>query len=347
MMRYRAPSFSFALAAALALTTGAWDAGAQADDEGDDLSLAALEDEVTPAVVCLPGDHTGVSDDSATTAFGVVCDALRRAGAQVTRIDPSPAKRDSAYRIDLQRLEQVVLLRITYESPLGVARDSRTLSLNGVDEVLVGADRIAVALLEGKPVEETAKVDTLVGTETRNYQKKAGETYFGAGILGLAVPSVGVYTGAGIELPGFYETPSFAVGGALRVTVTGGDDDKRATFGSLSAGGRAFLMEGDVTPYIGGGFAFGWLSLSEESGPGRQFNGSAEGFGAFGEAGVEMLRLHRTRFLIGVRVDAPFFTAKETTYIPWTSSSSGELVETRRRYAMPITLNVTFLPFKI
>lgn len=345
-MRY--PASFFAVSAVLALATTSWRAQAQVEEESDD-SLPGLEGEapvVGSTTVCLPGDHAGVSDASATTAFGVICDALRRAGAPVSGINPSPSKSDAVYRMDLQRLEQVVLLRVTYESPLGVARDSRTLTLNGVDEVLLGADRVAVALVEGKAIEDTAKVDTLVGTETRSYRKRGGETYFGAGILGLAVPAVGAYTGAGIELPAFYETPSFAVGGALRVSLTGGDDEKRATFGSLSAGGRAFLTDGDISPYVGGGFAFGWIHLVEGDGSMRGFDGSAEGFGAFGEAGVEMLRLHKTRFLIGARVDLPFYAAKQTAYGSW-SASGGQSTETSRRYAIPITLNVTFLPFKL
>lgn len=296
--------------------------------------------------VCLAGDHSGVANAQARTAFGIVCDALRRAGAPVGGMVEGPVEATTAYRIDLQRLDRVVILRVTHENPIGTPRDSRSLNLSNLDEVLVGADRVAEALVSGKAIEETATVDSLVGNETRKYKKKSGETFWGLGLFGLAVPAVGVYAGAGIELPVFYETPSLAVGGSVRFSVTGGPDDyeTRATYGAVSLGARGFLGEGDIAPYLGGGIAFGWLDLGEGSGM-DAFHGSGEGFAAFAEAGVEMLRLHRSRFLIGARVDVPFFSAKQTVYSSARSApgSFSMTEETTRRYAIPVSLNATFM----
>lgn len=296
--------------------------------------------------VCLAGDHYGISADSARTAFGIVCDSLRRAGAPVAGIAASQSEGLAAYRMELQRLDKTVILRVTYENPVGIPRDSRSLTLSNLDELLVGADRIATALVSGKSVEETATVASLVGTEVRDYKKKSGETFWGAGLYGLAVPAVGVYAAAGIEIPVFYETPSMAVGGSIRFSATGGPDseEQRATFGAVSLGGRGFFGEGDITPYLGGGVAFGWIDLMEETGS-DHFSGSGNGFGAFAEGGVEMLRLHKSRFLVGARVDVPFFFAKQTTYSSSYSGSGGYSTtkDTSRRYAIPVSLNVTFM----
>lgn len=360
-----------AIAAVAAVTSLSVSALAEIDDEEAPLPLLeggsdADEDAIAPAHldssvtdvalaergpdgVCLAGDHEGIAEGSARTAFGVICDALRKAGAPVAGVTTRADAAANVYRMDVSRLDRKVILRITHESPVGMPRDSRSLTLNHLDEVLIAADRVAEALVHNKSIDETAKVDTLVGDETRQYDKKSGETYFGFGLTGFAIPAAGVYSGAGIELPGFYETPRMALGGSLRVALTGGSESsgKEATFGSLTIGGRYFLTGGDVSPYLGGGMGFDWIRIAQREGA-SYFEGKSEGFGAFAEAGVEMLRLHRTRFLLGLRVDVPFFSTATDPHGPpsWLSGSQPEYEE-RTKYAIPITLNATFMPFKL
>lgn len=299
------------------------------------------------ATICLAGDHTGIKAESARAAFGVVCDSLRKAGAPVGALHESFGSATSAYRINLQRLDKVIILRVTYESPVGHPIDSRSLNLNGLDEVLVASDRVAQALVHGKPIEETATVDTLVGTETRKYEKKSGEGYWGFGLYGMAIPALGVYSSGGLEIPAWYETPSIGVGGSIRFALTGGADtaEKRATFGSLSFGIRGFLTDGDIAPYLGAGLGFDWTDMRERTADGSfQMDGETEGFGAYGEVGVALLRLHKTRFLIGARADVPFFSTKMSgfAYSPYPA-----VLEEKSRYVIPISLNVTFMPFRI
>src|SRR5690606_21210973 len=131
----------------------------------------------------------------------------------VAAVHTAPGQASAAYRIDLQRLDRVIILRVTYKAPIGTPRDSRSLTLNGLDEVLVAADRVAQALVHGKPIEETATVDTLVGMETRKAQKKSGEAFWGVGLFGMAVPAFDVYSAGGMELPVWYETTYLGVGG--------------------------------------------------------------------------------------------------------------------------------------
>lgn len=359
-------ALSLAITTAAALTSLSQSALAQPDADAEpaapaEVEMAAeasegAETTATPRAprpalptICLAGDHSGVKDESARTAFGVVCDSLRRAGAPVNGVSETPGDATAAYRIELQRLDQVVILRITYEEPIGYARDSRTVSLNGIDEVLVGADRVTTALVQGKSLEETATVNTLVGTETRDYKKKAGETYWGLGLMGQAIPAAGVYAGAGLEVPVFYETPQLAFGGSLRVSVTGGSETSknRATYGSFAFGARGFLGGGDISPYLGGGLGFGWMDLQQQKGS-SHFRGEGEGFGAYVEGGVEMLRLHKTRFLISLRADVPFFATTQTSDPVFDSTTrTYSSPEERQQYAIPLSLNVTFMPFKL
>lgn len=342
----RAFALSFAAGLSTVLTFVSGNALADAEPEAP-LPEVALAPPSAPYTVCLAGDHSGVADPSARAAFGVLCDSLRKAGAPVAGVTANPAEATAAYRMELQRLDRAVILRVTYEAPVGSPRDSRSLTLHSLDDVLIAADRVSQALVKGQPIEETATVDTLVGAETRNYQKKNGEGYWGFGLYGLAMPAVGTYGGAGIELPVYYETPSLALGGSLRVSFAGGPDEEsnKATFGSFSFGGRGFLTEGNIAPYVGGGLGFDWVDLSEKSGS-TYLNGSSEGFGAYGEVGIEMLRLYRTRFLVGARVDVPFFSTKMSGFTPYVPGAAAQGPTETKKYAVPITITATFMPFK-
>lgn len=314
--------------------------------------FAAPHADAVQGTICLAGDYAGLKEASAQASFGVVCDALRKAGAPVAAVHTAPGQASAAYRIDLQRLDRVIILRVTYEAPIGTPRDSRSLTLNGLDEVLVAADRVAQALVHGKPIEETATVDTLVGMETRKAQKKSGEAFWGVGLFGMAVPAFDVYSAGGMELPVWYETTYLGVGGSLRFSLTGGThDDDRATFGALSFGVRGYFTDGDITPYVGGGLGFIWPDYETTAGDGHatSLHGETEGFGAYGEAGVELLRLHKIRFLVGARVDLPFFSTKlrGTSFATNPNGGSSTHSVEEKRYAIPITLNITFMPFRL
>ncbi len=352
------PELFWALAAAATVTSLSHQALAQTEEAGalpelgveaahGPESLRMPREAQGEMTICLAGPHTGLKADAARAAFGVVCDSLRNAGAPVAAVQETPGNATSAFRINLERLDRVIILRVTYESPVGTPVDSRSLNLNGLDEVLLASDRIAQALVQGKPIEETATVDTLVGTETRKYQKKSGEAFWGVGLYGMAVPTLGAYSSGGMELPLWYETPSLGVGGSVRFAFTGGTDDSdtRATFGSLSFGVRGFFNEGDIAPFMGGGLGFDWADYREPSADGNfTLHGKTEGFGAYGEFGVALLRLHKTRFVLGARVDLPFFSTK----MSGVSFANGTATtEEKSRYAIPVSVNVTFMPFRL
>jgi hypothetical protein len=293
----------------------------------------------------LIGSHEGIPPGDAHTSVALVCDALRQAGANVSATPaeaPGAADR-TAYRVDLLPLGQVVILQVGYESPIGTRTDSRSLRLDGIEEVVVAAPRLAESLVRGTPVSATAKVDTLVGQETRPYLKEYGETMFGLGIMGFALPG-DAWGGYGITAHLRYEAKRFAVGIDVRLGVSS-DNDGDSDLAGVSLGARYFLNEGDIAPFVGGGAGILWLGVEREyehaattNPPGSvppyydygyddrtPLDGSGLAF--FGEVGVEFLRMHGSRIDAALRLDAPVFQL------------SGDGHE---RYTMPISLLVSY-----
>jgi hypothetical protein len=289
------------------------------------------------AAACVVGDHDGVPEPDARTTAALVCEALLDAGA---RIEPQPigasdaVHHGSAYRIDMRPLGKLVMLQVSFESPIGMRLRSRSLQLAKIEEVPVAALRIADALVHNKPLEGTARVDRLVGQETRKYEKQYGETLFAFGVFGMAIIDD---TTAGYGAFGrlYYEATHYAVGADLRVGGSGRTDGDASLVG-ISVGGRYFLNTGDITPFLGGGVGILWLGTQS---PGaidpddpypydydyRDWDGT--GASLYGEFGVEFLRLHGSRFDAALRPEFPLFELKD--------SGSG-------RYALPILLTVSY-----
>ena len=288
---------------------------------------------------CIAGLSEGIPRGDVHTGAALVCQALRDAGADVAAdpIDPEAAVgRSSAYRIEMRPLGAIVILQVGFESPIGTPVQSRSLQLNNIEEVPVAAPRIADSLVHGKPLGQTAKVDTLVGQETRVYAKKYGETLFAFGVLGVALPDH-TWGGYGVFGRLYYEAARYAVSVDLRLGTSGRSDGDAGLVG-VSVGGRYFLNEEDISPFLGGGAGILWLSQRHEhsgttsssstydsSDYGTQLHGS--GLAAYGEAGVEFLRMHRSRLDAFLRADAPFFRMEGDGF---------------HRYTLPIALQLSY-----
>jgi hypothetical protein len=69
-----------------------------------------------------------------------------------------------------------------------------------------------------------------------------------------------------------------------------------------------------------------------------------EGFGAFAEGGVEFLRLHSTRLILAVRVDAPFYELKSNPGYAWDAATGTTVMQEpeRREYHVPVTVAATY-----
>ena len=280
---------------------------------------------------CSLGTHAGIPDADAETAASIVCAELSKHATQP----------GASYRVGLGKLGSVVILSLTMESSPGVIQEHKQLQLSGIEEVAVAAPRVVDAVVNGTPVSQTQKVDNVVGEEARTPKKKPGSAHFAAGLIGVLPPlSHGAAPAPGIDLALHYETTSFAAGVGLR--GAGGKPDKTELgYFALTVGGRYYLSDADISPYVGGGFAWSWLSVH-----GDGFSGEKSGLGAFGEVGVEALRSHRSHLTLGLRADLPFYSLQGTDVNASAPTGYGGYTNytttTTSLYYVPITVGLTF-----
>ncbi len=288
---------------------------------------------------CRLGEHDGIDEASASTATQLVCDAIQHAG-------PSPSER---FRVSLGTLGNVVVLTVAEEGATsGSTVDSRTLRLQHIEEIPVAAPRVAEALVHGMPVEETQKVDNLVGEETRVPRSKGGHTKFAMGLMGITPPlDKGLTPSPGIILDLHYETANgrLELGGDMRFGGGSNDDNTIAAvngFFEFSMGGRYYTTDTDFSPYIGGGFAWSYLNLTIPDG---SFSNDHSGLGAYVGTGFEVLRTHSTHLAIGARLDLPFYAFQNRTfdassYCAYGSSCTGGVGSPVSFYYAPVSLEM-------
>lgn len=325
-------------AAAVALLTPAA-ALAQVDAAAAEVAPApALAPTPLPAPVtitmpaCRLAEHAGVDEASAQTAAQIVCDAIQHAGASPTE----------HYRVSLGRLGSMVVLRVSQEgSSIGSTLDSRSLRLQGIEEVPVAAPRIADSIVHGTSLHDTETVDNLVGEEARQPKSKGGKTHFAMGLVGILPPlDRGLTPAPGLDLDVHYETSDqkLELGGSMRF---GGASDNNDTstvmngFFVFSMGGRLYTSAADFSPYVGGGLTWSYLNLSV---PGL-FKGDGSGLGAYADAGVEVLRTHHAHLSVGMRLDVPFFAMHGVAALAGPSTCLGCGVQSTL-YEAPLSLEM-------
>lgn len=252
-----------------------------------------------------------------------MCSQLRQQGVHVS--DPVYDGEGEQYRIRIRPLGEKIFLSLQHMGAGGELIREREVVLAEIEETPVAAPRLVEAVRTGKEVGQTATVDSLVGEETRQYRKMGGETFFGLGFMGLAVPGTDVVPGAGILLRWSFETQDFGVVGDLRLVGGSPGDDTAVLFGA-GVGGRWFLSNGNWSPFLGAGL--GWLVLDVDA-PGH-FNGGQNGLGTWVEVGVETLRFYETRLSLDLRVELPFYELEHH----FNSSD--------RSYYVPITFGVSY-----
>lgn len=173
----------------------------------------------------------------------------------------------------------------------------------------------------------------------RNFDA-GGRVRFGASLVGMQSPGRSVFepmAGVGIELR--YQTTHLAiVADARAARSSDGLTDREVWMTGLGA--RYFFSAGGVSPYIGGGLAYSsiWIAsgtpagilIDERNAP---FSGTANGLGAYGEIGVEMLRTRHAHIHIALRLDAPFYSVPRNWLV---------VENDQRIYAAPLSLAFGF-----
>ncbi|MCC6901674.1 MAG: hypothetical protein IT377_22075 [Polyangiaceae bacterium] len=279
--------------------------------------------------------NNGLDPASAATGGQIVCDEIRAAG--VPLVSPGTPSAN-AYRVFFDRLGRQLVVRVTYEAPIGSVRRSERVTLSGVEQVSVAAPRLARAIVLGQPLESTQQVDNLVAEETRKYDKKPGEFLWGLGILGTSAPTENRWMSPGIEFMGYYETPDYGFGFSLRSSLATGD--KSLSGLSASVGGRYFFSQSDTSLFVGGGLGISYLGLRNNDYESSEPSVSGSGLATFGEAGVELMRLHSSRMIVGLRAELPFYSLKQSSYYYDSAGGASEQVESR--WVMPVTVSATY-----
>jgi hypothetical protein len=269
------------------------------------------------------------------TAASLVCaEIAERIGANAP----------SRYTVSLGKLGSVVMLSVTQESgETGKVENFRQMRLSGIEEVPVGAPRIAQAIVLDVPTESTQKVDNLVGEETRAPKPKPGTTHFALGLIGVLPPLDQALSPApGVDIDVHHETGDgrWEFGGSMRFGADGGNNSAPSMgFFMLGMGGKHFTSDSDVSPYIGGGLTWTYLHLSA---PGLGFQGDGNGLGAYGEVGLEVMRTHHAHIAFGARLDVPFFSLNDNGSV-YDSNGNFTFVATKYYYApVSFEIRVTF-----
>jgi hypothetical protein len=275
---------------------------------------------------CTLGAHPGIDDVDAQTSAEIICDELAKRGV--------PAGRE----VRLGRLGSRVL----------VAVDDKRLLIGSVEEMPVAAPRLAEAVATGTSLEETRKIDNVVGSETRPAKVIPGSVGMKGGIIG-AMPATrdsGIAPGVAVGI--LARSGRFGLDGHLRAGG-GGGSDVQMTHVVLGSGAQYYFTDGDFAPYLGGGVGLMHYKLERTN----TDSVSNTGFGLYGEGGIEALRTHHVAFTVGIRADVPTFMLKPES---GSAASSGYYDargvhqtrtdpdgSLRARHIVPISLMVGFL----
>jgi hypothetical protein len=220
------------------------------------------------------------------------------------------------------------------------AADGRSLVLDGFKEVPTAARRLADAIVLGKPIEETRRVDNLVESEGRKLVTRPGSAKFEMGAVGLAVGRA-TGTGAGFSLGFGYDSPAFAIPAEMRFAQSSNGGRSVSLF-SIDTGGRYFFSRRASSPFAGGGLSMLHLSYTE-SRDARPYpidlTDDHWGTGLYAETGVQLFRMHRGRMTFRVRADFPMYSLHPAGYDYRAGRSAP--VGGEARYLVPITFGLT------
>ncbi|MEZ4374830.1 MAG: hypothetical protein R3B07_28710 [Polyangiaceae bacterium] len=290
---------------------------------------------------CRVNPSPAIDRATGVTIGGLVCDSLRTQISGVGALSEGYQPGLPGYDISIQRLGRKVLLKLQRTNAAGQVDRTETLTLSGVEEATEAAPRLAAAMSEEVDIKETERVDNLVGDEARRYKKKSGESMFGLGIG--AQMAGGDFAGSTLHLSYQYETPDFGLLARGSVGGLGDNSDEEWMYNYLSVGARYFFNSENISPLIGGGLNISGMSNTRNRDGiyDDRFEGS--GGGGYLEAGVEALRLHKTRLELSIRVDLPFYSLKRQSdsYYDYTTDTTVDSTEPGSKYVAPVSLNAT------
>jgi hypothetical protein len=181
--------------------------------------------------------------------------------------------------------------------------------LKAIEDVSGVAPRIATAIVHGTVIEDTDTTPPPLAPEVPKAAaaSSSARVHFALGMLGQFPPldrSATPAPGADLELHAEWTSTELVT--AVRF---GGDSSDRSvgiTFVDFSMGGRYLTSEADLSPFVGAGFAWSYLAMTDNVH--HDFDGNHTGLGAYGELGLEIGRAHHTHLAFSARLDLPFYS---------------------------------------
>ena len=295
--------------------------------------LAASAQAATPTaagkILVATGSAVNLTSDDMASLGSVTAMALTSAGADVTSVvvgalsdaqlkqlaeDHGAAR---AVVIDATRIGEsiIVLARIARGGDVR----SETMSLKALGDFPVAARRLAAAVSQDKPIEETATLTTLGGEETRKYGKKAGEFLWGVGVnMGTVMTSDATFL-YGTTARAAYEAPAWRLESDLSFLFnTNGHDEGGFVF-DWSLGGNWIVGDGNIAPFLGGGLGLSFMDIERKD----KADMDATGLSFYAGGGVEFFRYYSTRVILDARVTLPAFEVESHSW----STEGGESTE--------------------
>ena len=290
----------------------------------------------TTTAACLIHNPSGVADSDAHTAALLVCQALR--GRDIDVGEPVYDVPDSAsvYRIGVHFLGEEVLLRVSHEIPVGTIIRERQVRLASIEEAFEVASRLAAALDSEETVESTATMETLIAEDM-----DTDISLWAFGLLAAGAPGESATLAPGFLLGWHYETPRFGIFTDFHF-ANNETSDRHFQYGTLAIGGRYFLQNKAIAPWIGAGASMVFGTRS------NAFRQEGSGIGVLGAVGLELLRFNRNRLAIELRLNLPFSKLSHDQY--YDNDFFYEPLDSRNgiptssdRYVAPLSLSISYL----
>lgn len=279
-------------------------------------------------VVCTLGDTTGFETPDVRTSLDIVCTELAQRGAT-----------GSPYEVRFGRLGGKILVVVTE----GTTHEERRAFAASLEEMPVVAPRLAEAIVHKTSVQDSETVDTVLAQNTKPVVSKAIQPGVELGLAG-ATPAGTTFSAAGGAFIGLqFRRERWALAGQARAGGIGSAEGKLVS-ASVGVGGRYFMTDGDVAPFVGLGVGVGYFHVSRAPRGNYDDDLDGSGFTASAEAGAAFLRTGHVGATLSLRADAPLFALKSDpitlTRYDSKMKPTTTIVPSESRYVVPLSLNV-------
>ena len=298
----------------------------------DDSGVPSAAQSDTTRASCLIHNPFNIAEPDAQTSALLVCQALRSRGIDVGEPVYEVPDTANVYRVGVHFLGDAVLLRVSHEVPVGTIIRERQVRLASIEEAFDAAGRLAAALESEETVESTATMETLIAEDLA-----ADISLWALGLVAAVAPGENATPAPGFLLGWHYETPRFGIFADF-LFANNEKEESRFQYGTITIGGRYFLNDKAIAPWISGGASMLFGTRSDE------FEQDGTGIGVFGAVGLEVLRFNRNRLALELRLSLPFSKlSHDEYYFDYNFDFENGEPETSDRYVAPMSLSITYL----